>query len=222
MRVLIVEDDLNLSNILERTLRSRGHAVDTVDTRQGALTAALESDYNVVVLDRQLPDGDGADVCRVLREAGRGVPILMLTVRDSLADRIEGLDAGADDYLGKPFDLEELNARVRALGRRMPAIHQPVLTYQDLVVDTRAHAAARGGRPLELTRKEYMTLEILARNIGRVVSRAEITEYVWDDRHDPVSNALEVTVNRLRAKVDATGPTLIQTRRGAGYYLGIE
>lgn len=222
MRVLLVEDDTHLSNILERALRTRGHAVDLTGSVAEAITAARSADYNVIVLDRQLPDGDGAEVCRALRAQQLSVPILMLTVRDSLADRIEGLDAGADDYLTKPFELEELFARLRALGRRMPAMHKPVLAFEDLVVDTRTTTATRSGRPLELTRKEYMTLEVLARNLGRVVSRAEITEYVWDDRRDPVSNALEVTVNRLRAKVDATGPTLIQTRRGAGYYLGLE
>ncbi|MBL8958959.1 MAG: response regulator transcription factor [Gemmatimonadetes bacterium] len=222
MRVLLVEDDAQLSSIVERALRSRGHAVDTLTTVAEATQAGAASDYNVIVLDRQLPDGDGVEVCRALRAQQLSVPILMLTVKDSLADRVEGLDAGADDYLGKPFEIEEFFARVRALGRRMPAVHEPVLTYDDLVVDTRANAATRGGRALELTRKEYMTLEILARNVGRVVSRAEITEYVWDERHDPVSNALEVTVNRLRAKVDASGPPLVQTRRGAGYYLGRE
>jgi DNA-binding response OmpR family regulator len=222
MRVLLVEDDAQLSSIVERALRSRGHAVDTFTTVAEATGAGAATDYNVIVLDRQLPDGDGVEVCRALRARQQAVPILMLTVRDSLSDRVEGLDAGADDYLGKPFELEELVARVRALGRRMPAVHQPVLTYEDLVVDTRANTASRAGRSLDLTRKEYMTLEILARHVGRVVSRAEITEYVWDDRHDPVSNALEVTVNRLRAKVDAAGPPLVQTRRGAGYYLGRE
>lgn len=222
MRVLLVEDDAHLSNIVERALRSRGHAVDTLTTVAEATKAGASNDYNVIVLDRQLPDGDGVDVCRALRAQQQSVPILMLTVRDSLTDRVEGLDAGADDYLGKPFELEEFFARVRALGRRMPAVHEPVLSYDDLVVDTRANTATRGGRALDLTRKEYMTLEILARNVGRVVSRAEITEYVWDDRHDPVSNALEVTVNRLRSKVDASGPPLVHTRRGAGYYLGRE
>ncbi|MBL8984245.1 MAG: response regulator transcription factor [Gemmatimonadetes bacterium] len=222
MRVLLVEDDAHLSNIVERALRSRGHAVDTMTTVAEATKAGISNEYNVIVLDRQLPDGDGVEVCRALRAQQQSVPILMLTVRDSLSDRVEGLDAGADDYLGKPFELEEFFARVRALGRRMPAVHEPVLSYDDLVVDTRANTATRGGRPLDLTRKEYMTLEILARNVGRVVSRAEITEYVWDDRHDPVSNALEVTVNRLRSKVDASGPPLVQTRRGAGYYLGRE
>ncbi len=222
MRILLVEDDTQLLNVLQRALRGHGHAVDTAMTAGGALEAATTTEYSVMILDRELPDGDGTSVCRGLRERGVHVPILLLTVRDSLADRVEGLDAGADDYLTKPFEFEELFARLRALARRMPAVHGSVITFADLEVDTRSYTARRAGEPLDLTRKEYMTLEILARNVGRVVSRAEITEYVWNDLRDPVSNALEVTVNRLRAKVDARNPALIHTRRGAGYYLGLE
>jgi two-component system copper resistance phosphate regulon response regulator CusR len=159
-------------------------------------------------------------VCRELRARGARTPVLMLTARDAVADRVAGLDSGADDYLTKPFALAELLARLRALLRRGPALAPGTLTVGDLVVDTHAQRATRAGRDLGLTTKEYAMLEYLARHAGRVVGRAELSEHVWDDNHDPLSNVLEVYVARLRKKVDGAGsPPLIATRRGAGYLL---
>ncbi len=222
MRILLVEDDTHLASILDRALTAKGHEVDVIPTGHAAVTSASVHEYNAVILDRQLPDMDGVEVCRALRQRGNEVPILMLTVRDSLRERIEGLDAGADDYLGKPFEVDELFARLRAVTRRKPVFSDPVIAVGPLRVDTRAHSASRDGRAIELTRKEYLMLEILAQNAGRVVSRAELTEFVWDEHHDPLSNALEVTINRLRAKIDAADRPMIHTRRGAGYILSAD
>jgi two-component system copper resistance phosphate regulon response regulator CusR len=222
MRLLVVEDDGRLAELLARALREQRYAVDLAgDAGDAALLAAVNP-YDAVVLDVGLPGGSGLDVCRDLRYRGSRVPVLMLTARDAVRDRVAGLDSGADDYLVKPFELEELYARLRALLRRQPALLPAVLTLGDLVVDTRRQRASRHGRDLGLTAKEYALLEYLARHTGRVVGRAELTEHVWDDNHDPASNALEVCINRLRRKLDPDGcPPLIHTRRGAGYMLGL-
>ena len=220
MRLLLVEDDERLSALLVRALREQRYAVDHAgDAAQATYLAAI-NEYVVVVLDVGLPKGSGLDVCREVRKRGSHVPVLMLTARDALHDRIAGLDSGADDYLVKPFELDELYARLRALLRRQPALVSRELKIDDLVIDTHAQSATRGGRDLALTAKEYVLLEHLARNAGRVVGRAELTEHVWDENHDPASNALEVYVNRLRRKLDPDGTSpLIHTRRGAGYLL---
>ncbi|HVZ48080.1 MAG TPA: response regulator transcription factor [Gemmatimonadaceae bacterium] len=219
MRLLVVEDDGRLADLLARSLRELGYAVDVVGDGEAALVQAALNQYDGVILDIQLPRLDGLAVCRELRKRGNPVPILMLTARDAVHDRIAGLDAGADDYLAKPFDLQELHARVRALLRRMPAIAPTQLNIGDLVVDTAAQTATRGGEPVMLTTKEFVMLEYLARNAGRVVGRAEIVGHVWDDNHDPLTNAVEVYINRLRKKIDSGRPPLIHTRRGAGYIL---
>ena len=221
MRLLVVEDDGRLAELLARALREQRYAVDLAgDAGDAALLAAVNP-YDAVVLDVGLPGGSGLDVCRDLRERGSRVPVLMLTARDAVRDRVAGLDSGADDYLIKPFELEELYARLRALLRRQPALLPAELKAGDLVVDTRRQRATRSGRDLGLTAREYALLEYLARHAGRVVGRAELTEHVWDDNHDPASNALEVCINRLRRKLDPHGsPPLIHTRRGAGYLLG--
>jgi DNA-binding response OmpR family regulator len=221
MRLLVVEDDGHLAELLARALREQRYAVDLAgDAADAALLAAVNP-YDAVVLDVGLPGGSGLEVCRELRRQGARVPVLMLTARDALSDRIAGLDSGADDYLVKPFELEELYARLRALLRRQPALLPAELAVGDLVVDTRRQRASRTGRDLGLTAKEYALLEYLARHCGRVVSRAELTEHVWDDNHDPASNALEVCINRLRRKLEPGGSTaLIHTQRGAGYVLG--
>jgi two-component system copper resistance phosphate regulon response regulator CusR len=220
MRVLVVEDDARLADMLGRSLREHGYAVDLSGDGEHALYQAAVNSYDAIVLDVGLPKKSGVDVARELRGRGMHVPVLMLTARDTLADRVRGLDSGADDYLIKPFELEELYARLRALMRRMPTALAPVLEIGDLRVDTAAHRVTRAGREIPLTGKEYVMLEYLARNAGRVVGRAELCEHVWDENHDPFSNAIEVYINRLRKKVDegfAVG--LIQTRRGAGYLL---
>ncbi|MEP7381357.1 MAG: response regulator transcription factor [Gemmatimonadota bacterium] len=219
MRLLLVEDDARLADLLVRSLREEGYAVDLVGDGESAIVEAAVNPYDVVVLDVQLPKRSGFEVCAEIRRRRNRVPILMLTSRDAVTDRVAGLDAGADDYLTKPFDLTELHARVRALLRRMPELMPQVVTVGDLTVDLGAQRAERGGRVLALTTKEYVLLEYLARNAGRVIGRAELVEHVWDENHDPFNNALEVFINRLRKKLDDGGPLLIHTRRGAGYLL---
>jgi len=220
MRVLIVEDDPRLGNTLAKGLREQAYAVDVARDGERALELTAVNSYDAIVLDVMLPRRDGLDVCRVLRERGSRVPVLMLTARDTVDDKITGLDAGADDYLTKPFAFGELLARLRALMRRGSELLPSVLTVGDLVVDTRSQTARRRGRTLSLTAKEYALLEFLARHAGRVLGRAEISAHVWDENHDPWSNTLEVNINRLRRKLDAGGAApLIHTRRGAGYIL---
>jgi DNA-binding response OmpR family regulator len=219
MRMLLAEDDPRLGEMLARGLREASYAVDWAQDGNRALYLAAVNEYDAAVLDVMMPGRDGLDVCRAIRARGGVFPILMLTARDTVLDKITGLDAGGDDYLTKPFDLGELLARLRALMRRAPRLLPSTITVADLTVDTRAQRAERGGRPLPLTPKEYALLEFLARNAGRVVSRADLTAHVWDDNHDPLSNAIEVNINRLRKKVDAGGAPLIHTRRGAGYQL---
>ena len=192
------------------------------DGEQALFQAAVNS-YDAIVLDVALPRKSGLTVAHELRHKGLRVPILMLTARDAVRDRVAGLDAGADDYLTKPFELEELFARLRALMRRMPEMLPSEMRVADLVVDTRSQTVTRGGRQIALTTKEYALLEFLARSAGRVVGRAELTDHVWDEHHDPFSNAIEVYVNRLRKKIDVPGmEPLIHTHRGAGYRLGAE
>jgi two-component system copper resistance phosphate regulon response regulator CusR len=186
---------------------------------EDAVYQAAVNDYDLVILDVLMPKRDGFAVCRDLRRRGMKAPVLMLTAKDEVADRVEGLDAGADDYLAKPFDFGELLARLRALLRRGHDVRPEEIVVGDLVVDTRGQVARRGGRILPLTTKEYALLEYLARNAGRVVGRADICAHVWDDNHDPFSNAIEVYINRLRRKVDGGFTPLIHTRRGAGYLL---
>jgi two-component system copper resistance phosphate regulon response regulator CusR len=223
MRILLAEDDARLHDLLGRALRERAFAVDVVADGESALIEASINEYDAIVLDVMLPRRSGLEVCRELRRRGSKVPILMLTARDAVPDRVAGLDSGADDYVVKPFELEELLARLRALMRRGPAIQEERLTVGDLVVDTRAQQATRGGLPVALTTREYALLEYLARHAGRVVGRAELTEHVWDANHDPASNALEVYISRVRKKLEAFGgDPLLHTRRGAGYLLAAD
>jgi len=220
MRLLLVEDDAKLADMLARSLREQGYAVDAAEDGERACYQARVNDYDGVVLDIGLPKMSGLDVSQTLRREGKRVPILMLTARDAVRDRVAGLDAGADDYLVKPFALEELHARLRALLRRPPEMLPPTLAVGDLTVDTRSQTVRRANRAIPVTVKEYALLEYLARNAGRVVGRAELCEHVWDENHDPFSNALEVYINRLRKKVDeGYDAPLIHTHRGAGYRL---
>ena len=219
MRLLFAEDDRYLSAMLSKGLREHAYAVDVVADGDAAIVQAAVNEYDVIVLDVMMPKRDGLAVCRALRRRGITAPVLMLTARDALADKVEGLDAGADDYLAKPFEFAELLARLRALLRRAREIREPEIAVADLVVDTRGQTARRGGTLLPLTTKEYALLEYLARNVGRVVGRADISAHVWDDNHDPGSNAIDVCVTRLRRKVDSGRAPLIHTRRGAGYLL---
>jgi two-component system copper resistance phosphate regulon response regulator CusR len=219
MRLLLVEDDARLADLLERSLRADGYAVDHVMDGENAIIQAAVNPYDVIVLDVQIPRRNGFEVCAEIRRRRNPVPILMLTARDAVADRVAGLDAGADDYLTKPFDVSELRARVRALLRRMPELAPRVITVADLTIDTVSRSAQRAGVQLALTTKEYVLLEYMARHAGKVLGRAELVEHVWDQNHDPFTNALEVYINRLRRKVDKGRLPLIHTRRGAGYVL---
>lgn len=223
MRLLLVEDDARLADLLARSLREQGHAVDMSSDGDHAVVQANVNAYDCIVLDVGLPRRDGFSVAQAIRARGNSVPILMLTARDAVADRIRGLDAGADDYVPKPVDLAELHARLRALMRRGPQLAPSAIAVADLVVDTHAQRVTRAGREVPLTTKEYVMLEYLARNAGRVVGRAELSEHVWDENHDPMSNAIDVYIARLRRKLEAEGGVpLIQTRRGAGYRLAAD
>ena len=219
MRLLVVEDDPRLCAVLVRGLREAGYAVDTAGDGDAALYQAAINPYDAVILDVMIPGADGFEVCRRLREDHSAVRVLMLTARDAIDDRIHGLDVGADDYLTKPFDFGELLARVRALLRRTPVVTSPTLQVGDLSIDTASHRVSRGSEEIVLTSKEYALLEYLARNAGRVISREEIAEHVWDEHFDRFSNLIEVYVNRLRRKVDQSDPHLIITRRNEGYML---
>ncbi len=205
--------------LISKGLRENAYAVDVAADGAEALYLAEINDYDLIILDVMLPVVDGFEVCRTLRERGKETPVLMLTARGTIEDRIEGLDSGADDYLTKPFSFRELLARMRALLRRSKVIHLDQYTVSDLVIDTRSQSVVRSGNPISLTTKEYALLEYLARNTGKVVGRAEIAQHVWDENYDPFSNVIEVHMNRLRRKLEINGPPLIQTRRGAGYLL---
>ena len=223
MRVLLVEDDPLIARFVAAGLREQAYAVDVAGDADDALYRASVNDYDAMILDVMIPGRDGFEVCRELRAAGSTVPILMLTARDALEDRVAGLDAGADDYLVKPFAVAELLARLRALLRRPRGFQPARVSVGDLELDMRAQRAFRAGRELPLTTKEYALLEYLVREQGRVVSRSEIAEHVWDEQFDPVSNLIDVHVNRLRRKLDEGGERrLIHTRRGAGYMLVAE
>ena len=220
MRILLVEDEPRMAQVIAKGLREHSYAVDVVGDGDAALYQTSISDYDLILLDVLLPGRDGFEVCRELRKHGNATPVLMLTARATIDDRITGLDAGADDYLTKPFAFGELLARIRALLRREPLIHQAQFEVDDLVVDSTSHRVTRASREIELTAKEYALLEYLARHAGRLVSRAEIAEHVWDDSFDPFSNTIEVFVNRLRKKIDEQHDIkLIHTRRGEGYIL---
>ena len=220
MRVLVVEDEPELATFLVRTLREVAWAPDSVTTGHGALEALAVNEYDLVILDLGLRDLEGFEVCRRWRATGGRTPILMLTARDVLADRVRGLDAGADDYLPKPFAVEELLARLRALARRPPDTLASTLSFEDLDLDTAARIAHRQGREIRLTAREYALLEYLMRNPNRVLDRGRILEHVWDDNFDPVANAVDVLVGRVRRKVDPAGDRpLIFTLRGMGYML---
>jgi len=210
--------------MLAKGLREQAYAVDVASDARSALERAHDNEYDAVVLDVLLPDGNGRDVCRTLRSEGVAAPVLMLTALGSVQDRISGLDAGADDYLAKPFDFGELLARLRALIRRGSRPPLPeVLQVDDLSLDTRGRRVTRGGREVALTTREYALLEFLVRRAGDVVSRSEIAEHVWDERFDPLSNVIDVYVQRLRRKVDdGRGESIIRTRRGEGYQLNAE
>ncbi len=220
MRILLAEDDTRLNDLLSRALRARAFAVDVVADGAAAVVEAAVNEYDAIILDVTMPRRSGLDACTDLRRRGLQTPILLLTARDAVHDRVAGLDAGADDYLTKPFELDELLARLRAIMRRGHELHDERIVIGDLVVDTRTQQVVRHGVLLDLTTREYTLLEYLVRHAGRVVSRAELTEHVWDANHDPASNALEVYIGRVRRKIECgRSSPLLHTRRGAGYLL---
>jgi two-component system, OmpR family, copper resistance phosphate regulon response regulator CusR len=220
MRLLLVEDDSRIARFVARGLQEQSYAVDVVATGDDALYQVEINDYDVVVLDVMIPGKDGFATCRAIRALGKRMPVLMLTARDAVDDRIHGLDSGADDYLTKPFEFGELLARLRALLRRPKDLRPSQIRVGDLELDTGSQTARRGNRSISLTAKEYALLEFLARNANRVIGRAEIAEHVWDESFDPFSNLIEVYVNRLRRKLgEEDGEPLLQTRRGSGYIL---
>jgi two-component system copper resistance phosphate regulon response regulator CusR len=221
MNVLIVEDDRHLRTSITRGLREASHVVEQAPTGEQAIALAKANTFDVMILDVRLPDIDGLAVCRAIRASGNRVPILMLTALEGVDQRIAGLDAGADDYLTKPFDFGELLARLRALGRRRLDALPETITVGELEVDTARRSARRNGREIELTAKEFALLVYLARNAGRVVSRAELLQHVWDDPRNSYSNIIDVYAGRLRRKIDEDdgGPALFKTVRGMGFML---
>ena len=220
MKILVVEDDKTVGQYVKRGLEEARYQVDLVDDGTAGLRAAASGRYDLAVLDLRLPGMSGQEVLRTLRDRGVTLPVLVLTAQDSVDFKVQALRMGADDYVTKPFALEELLARVEALGRRPKAIAPPVLTVADLVLDTGSREVRRAGKPIELTPKEYSVLEYLMRHHGHVMSRTLITEYAWDYHFDPGTNIVDVVINRLRKKID--GPRqvkLIHTVRGVGYVL---
>ena len=223
MRILLVEDESRVAGFIAKGLREQAYAVDIASDGEQALYQAAVNQYDIVILDVMLPLKDGHTVCRELRASGFRTPILMLTARGAVDDRVEGLDSGADDYLAKPFDFKELLARLRALLRRPAGLLPQVARVADLTLNTASHAVTRAGKPVSLTAKEYALIEFLVLNQGRVVGREQIGQHVWDANFDPFSNVIDVYIKRLRSKLD-TGFSrrLIHTRRGEGYILSVQ
>jgi DNA-binding response OmpR family regulator len=224
MRILVVEDERKVAAFVRQGLVEEGHAVEMAADGEAALdTVAAGPPYDLIVLDVMLPRRDGLSVLRTLRARRIQTPVLLLTARDGVADKVAGLDAGADDYLAKPFAFEELLARVRALLRRGRGAAEPVLRLADLSLDPATRIVTRGRRRISLTAREYALLEYFLRNVGRVLTRPMITQHVWGMDWDPQSNIVDVYVGYLRRKIDADGePRLVQTVRGAGYSLSLE
>jgi two-component system, OmpR family, response regulator MprA len=219
-RVLVVDDEPPVRDALERALSLEGYRVDLAENGAEALKKVATEEPDVIVLDVLMPGVDGLETCRRLRAEGHGLPVLMLTARDAVSDRVDGLDAGADDYLVKPFALEELLARLRALMRRSSPEEADVLRFSDLVLDLGAYEARRGNRVIDLTRTEFLLLELFMRNPKQVLTRSIIFDRVWGYDFGPTSNSLEVYVGYLRRKTEAGGePRLIHTMRGVGYVL---
>ena len=222
MRALIIEDDQRTARLLARILREERFSVDLAHSGDEGDEMASATQYDVIILDRLLPDKDGIVVCRSLRERGVVTPILVLSARGSLEDRVAGLNAGADDYLAKPFGLTELLARIRALLRRSELTRAVVLTVADLRLDPASFPVTRGDLAINLTRKEYAILEVLMRHPDQVVTRAQLVERVWEVEPDPFTNLLDIHISNLRRKIEPAGaPRLIHTIRGQGYLLGV-
>lgn len=224
MRILLVEDDQRIARFIKKGLKENAYAVDAVEDGEEALYQVEMNDYDVVVLDVMIPGKDGFEVCEEIRASGNNTPILMLTAKDTVEDRIHGLDIGADDYLTKPFEFGELLARLRALLRRPRSgdMLPTKINLGELEIDTRSQTAKANGKMITLTTKEYSLLQYFARNSNKVIGREEISEHVWNENFDPFSNLIEVYVNRLRIKLrDNCDSPALKTRRGAGYILEV-
>ncbi|HEY2003532.1 MAG TPA: response regulator transcription factor [Candidatus Saccharimonadia bacterium] len=224
MRILVVEDEHKIAGAIKRGLEQESYAVDLAYDGEEGLSSALTDEYDVIVLDRMLPGLlDGAEICKEVRANGVRTPIIMLTAKDKIGDRVEGLNAGADDYLVKPFAFEELLARLRALLRRPQDHVGNILTLDDLTLDTTTFEVKRSGRKIQLSQREYALLEYLMRNQNRILSKANIISHVWDYDADILPNTLEVYIGYLRNKIERPfrGPELVHTVRGFGYKLGI-
>jgi two-component system OmpR family response regulator len=225
MRILVVEDDPRIADVIKRTLTENGYAVGLATTAPAGIRAFEIDTYDLVLLDLMLPGlpGGGMEVCRLIRQKNRDVPVLMLTALDSMRSKVEGLDAGADDYLVKPFHLVELLARVRALLRRAPRAQSPTLRAQGVTLIPSTHTAVRAGRTIELTPKEFAVLEYLLRNAGTIVSSSELIDHAWDTNYDGVSNVVPTYIRYLRHKLTLPGEQdIIETRRGAGYLIAAD
>ncbi len=223
MRLLVIEDEHKIAQALKRGLEQEHYAVDLEFDGEDGLATAEAEEYDLIVLDRMLPGKDGMQICKQLRQNGKHTPIIMLTAKDSITDRVEGLDAGADDYLVKPFSFEELLARIRALLRRPHEAASSVLEVGDLKLDPANFSVTRDGQPIVLSSKEFALLEYLMRNSGRVLSKDTIMSHVWDFDADILPNTIEVYIGYLRNKIDKPfkSPNLIHTRRGFGYTLKV-
>jgi DNA-binding response OmpR family regulator len=220
MKILIVEDQDRLARFVKQGLIEHSYTVNAVGSCAAARDALCETSYDVIVLDLGLPDGDGLDLLREWRRAGFNEPVLILSARDTVEDRIKGLDHGADDYLPKPFSLEELMARIRSLLRRHSTVKETVLEHRGIRLDLLSHTAHLHGVPVELTSREFALLEIFMQNTGRILTRSLITEKIWDAHFDVDTNLLDVYMSRLRAKFDtAPGAPMFKTVRGVGYQL---
>lgn len=220
MSILLIEDDREIAHDITVALTARGYSVTTVSDGTEGLTAALQTEHTVVVTDRMLPGLDGLEVVKGIRASGRRTPVIVLSALDSVDERVRGLRAGGDDYLGKPFSMDELVARVESLARRASDTPTTRLTVADLELDLLAHTATRAGRALALTAREFRLLEVLVRHTGQVVTRAMLLETVWDLHFDPQTNVVDVHVSRLRQVVDRDfDRSLIHTVRGVGYSL---
>ena len=225
MRILVVEDDSRIADLVRRALSEAGYAADVAGTGPLALEAFEVDAYDLVILDLMLPGivGGGMEVCRAMRAVSHDVPILMLTALDSPARKVAGLDAGADDYLVKPFHVAELLARVRALLRRAPHADAPVLSAQGITLDAATRSARRSDRVIELTAKEYAVLEYLMRNAGQVITTSQLIDHAWDSNYDGMSNVVQTYIRYLRIKLAEPGmPEVIQTRRGHGYLIAAD
>ena len=221
MRILVVEDEPRMAALIQQGLEEEAYAVDVVENGRDVQLWVESASYDMVLLDIMLPGLSGLDVCRQLRAAGHTMPILMLTARDTLPDKVKGLDSGADDYLVKPFAIEELTARMRALARREAPVKTAVLTIANLTLDPATKLAQRGGHVIELTAKEYALLETLMRHPNQILSREQIIDHVWNMEFETGSKLIEVYISNLRKKIDADhAPKLIHTVRGLGYRIG--